>query len=126
MRAGIDLGGTKMQAIVVDDDHQVLGQARLPTPTSGGTDAVVASLAESVRQACADAGVEPSALTGIGLGSPGAIDDEAGTVANAKNLPGWTEAPVPVAKQLSEQLGVDVPVRIGNDVDVATNAEFEL
>ena len=64
MRAGIDLGGTKMQAIVVDDGHAVLGQARLPTPTSGGPDAVVASLAESVRQACADAGVEPRALTG--------------------------------------------------------------
>ncbi len=126
MRAGIDLGGTKMQAIVVDDGNDVLGQARLPTPTAGGTDAVVDSLAESVREACADAGVEASALTGIGLGSPGAIDEAAGTVANAKNLPGWTAAPVPVAEQLASRLGVGVPVRIGNDVDVATNAEFVL
>lgn len=68
----------------------------------------------------------PDRLIGIGVGSPGAIDDASGTVANAKNLPGWTEAPVPVAAQLTEQLGVSAEVRIGNDVDVATNAEFVL
>jgi glucokinase len=122
LRAGIDLGGTKMQAIVVDDDHQVLGQARLPTPTKGGPDDVIADLAESVRQACADAGVEVSKLAGVGLGSPGSIAD--GTVANARNLPGWTEKPVPVAEELGRALGTEV--RIGNDVDVATRAEFEL
>ena len=126
LRAGIDLGGTKMQAIVVDEHDEVLGQARLPTPTTGGPDGVVAALAESVEQACAQAGVAVDALAGVGLGSPGAIDDAAGTVANAKNLPGWTEAPVAVAASLAAALGTDAPVRIGNDVDVATLAEFEL
>jgi glucokinase len=125
-RAGIDLGGTKMQAIVVDAEHQVLGQARLPTPTKGGPEDVVASLAESVREACADAGVAVGDLAGVGLGSPGATDSAAGTVANARNLPGWTEKPVPVAEELGKALGIDVPVRVGNDVDVATRAEFEL
>ena len=110
LRAGIDLGGTKMQAIVVDAKHAVLGQARQPTPTSGGPKAVVAALAESVRGACEDAGIEPGrALAGIGLGSPGAIDDTAGTVANAMNLPEWPEQPVPVAARLAEALGVEVP-----------------
>jgi glucokinase len=122
LRAGIDLGGTKMQAIVVDGEHQVLGQARLPTPTKGGPDEVIADLAESVRQACADAGVDVSALAGVGLGSPGAIVD--GTVASARNLPNWPEKAVPVAARLGQALGAEV--RIGNDVDVATRAEFEL
>ena len=125
LRAGIDLGGTKMQAIVVGADHEVRGQARLPTPTSGGPDDVIAALAESVREACKDAGIEVSELAGIGLGSPGAIDEKTGTVANARNLPGWTEAPVPVAEKLGSALGVK-KVRVGNDVDVATRAEFEL
>ena len=35
MRGGIDLGGTKIQAVVVDAEHQVLGQARRPTPDRG-------------------------------------------------------------------------------------------
>jgi glucokinase len=126
LRAGIDLGGTKMQAIVVDGTQAPRGQARLPTPTSGGPDAVIGDLAESVREACRDAGVEVGQLTGIGLGSPGSIDEAAGTVATAKNLPEWPDKPVPVAKRLAKALGIDVPVRIGNDVDVATQAEFEL
>ncbi len=126
LRAGIDLGGTKAQAIVVDAGDEVLGQARLPTPTEGGPDAVIETLAESVRQACADASIEPSALAAIGLGSPGAIDDAAGTVANAKNLPDWPQSAIPVAKPLAALLKIKVPVRIGNDVDVATMAEFEL
>ena len=33
---GIDLGGTKIQTAVLDQDHSVLGSARRPTPTSGG------------------------------------------------------------------------------------------
>ena len=124
LRAGIDLGGTKMQAIVVDAGHEVLGQARRPTPTSGGPAAVVSELAAVVRDACADAKVDVRDLAGVGLGSPGSIVD--GTVGGAGNLPDWPDTPVPVAAQLADALGTDAPVRIGNDVDVATNAEFEL
>jgi len=126
LRAGVDLGGTKIQAIVVDGAHAQVGQARLPTPTSGGPDAVVESLAESVREACRDAGAGVEQLIGIGLGSPGSIDAAKGTVAGAKNLSGWPDTPVPVASKLARALGVDVPVRVANDVDVATHAEFEL
>ncbi|MEJ7892796.1 MAG: ROK family protein [Solirubrobacteraceae bacterium] len=126
LRAGIDLGGTKIQAIVVDERHAVLGQARLPTPTAGGPDAVVRDLAESVRAACADAGVGPADLRGVGLGSPGSIDAAQGTVGGARNLPQWPGTPVPVARELAEALAVAAPVRVANDVDVATNAEFVL
>ena len=33
---GIDLGGTKIQVVIVDEQNEVLGQARWPTPTEGG------------------------------------------------------------------------------------------
>lgn len=126
LRAGIDLGGTKIQAIVVDAGHEVLGQARLPTPKDGGPDAVVAALAQAVRDACADAGADLAGLYGVGLGSPGSIDEARGTVGGALNLPQWPARPVPVGGLLAEALGVEAPVRVGNDVDVATNAEFVL
>lgn len=123
LRGGIDLGGTKIQAIVADDDHQVVGEARRPTPTTGGPPDVIAALADAQREAAAAAGVETAALVGVGLGSPGDVETDAGTIAQAGNLPNW-QAPVPVAKLLGEALGSTVA--IGNDVSVATKAEFEL
>lgn len=122
-RGGIDLGGTKIQTVVVDADSNVLGQARHPTPTSGGPADVAAAMAAALREAAEAAGIEPSALNGVGVGSPGAIDADAGTVSGARNLPGW-EGSYPLADALGEQLGT--PVEIGNDVQVATDAEVAL
>jgi glucokinase len=123
LRGGIDLGGTKIQAIVVDEAHQVIGQARRPTPISGGPPDVLAALADALRGAAGDADVEPRALIGVGVGAPGRVDARAGTVANASNLPGWTNA-VDVTGALGADLGT--PVVVGNDVQVATNAERTL
>ncbi len=122
-RGGVDLGGTKIQAVVLDDADNVIGDSRRPTPTSGGPRDVVAAMGEALRDAAAAAGEDPGALSGVGVGSPGAVDASAGTVANAGNLPGWSGI-FPVGEALGAQLGI--PVALGNDVDVATLAEFEL
>ena len=53
---GIDLGGTKIQAVVVDDDHEVLGSARHPTPTTGGPADVTLAMVESMREALTEGG----------------------------------------------------------------------
>jgi glucokinase len=120
---GIDLGGTKIQAIVADESHTVVGQARRDTPHDGGPPGVVAEMAEAMRAACEAAGIDTDSLAGVGVGSPGAIDAEAGTVARAGNLPDWDD-PFPLAPLLTERLGTKV--FLGNDVDVAVEAEFEL
>src|SRR3984957_11100557 len=122
-RGGIDLGGTKIEAIVVDADNQVLGQARRPTPTEGGPEDVVEQLSEAMAEAAKAAGLETSALKGVGVGSPGSVDEAAGTVTQARNLPGWNGT-FEVAKTLGDALGT--PVKIGNDVQVAIRAEHEL
>jgi glucokinase len=118
---GIDLGGTKIQAAVIDAEHQVLGQSRQPTPTSGGPEDVASAMAEAMRAAAADAKVELSAIDGIGVGSPGVVED--GTVTSARNLPGW-EGTFALAEALTKELGPEV--KLGNDVQVATAAEFHL
>jgi glucokinase len=123
LRGGIDLGGTKIEAIVVDADNKVLGQSREPTPTDGGPAEVAKQMGEAMASAASAAGVKTKALHGIGVGSPGDVDDAAGTVANARNLPNWLE-PFELAAALSEQLGASV--HLGNDVQVATQAEFRL
>src|SRR3954467_9816510 len=96
---GIDLGGTKIQAVVVDEQHEVLGSSRVPTPTEGGPADVTEAMAGAVRDAAEQAGVEPDGLAAVGGGSPGAVDDEAGTVTSARNLPDW-EGSYPLAEKL--------------------------
>ena len=124
MRGGIDLGGTKIQSVVVDGRSKVLGEHRMPTPKDAGPEGVVWALAESIRTASQAAGIEPAALEGVGVGSPGTVDGEAGTVANAKNVvPTW-EAPVPVGAGLRDELGTRV--YLGHDVRVGSMAEFRL
>jgi glucokinase len=122
-RGGIDLGGTKIEAVVVDARNNVLGTARRPTPTSGTPAGVAQQMAGALTEAAASAGLEPSALLGVGVGSPGVIDEETGAVSGARNLPGW-EKRFELGATLSKALGTAVAV--GNDVQVATDAEFNL
>jgi glucokinase len=123
MRGGVDLGGTKIQAVVVDESHAVVGQDRSPTPTSGGPTSVVAAIADTLRGAAESANLATGALERVGVGSPGAIDQAAGTVAQARNLPDW-EGTFPLADALAASVGA--PVAVENDVQVAVIGEFEL
>jgi glucokinase len=122
-KGGIDLGGTKIEAVVTDDNNRVLGQARQSTPTRGGPPDVVAAMVAAMRAAAEAAAVTVDKLAGVGVGSPGTVDGAAGTVANARNLPNW-EAPFPLAETLTRELGV--PLQLGNDVGVAVEAEAAL
>jgi glucokinase len=121
---GIDLGGTKIQAVIVDEEHNVLGQARRPTPTEGAPQDVAEEMAQTLRDAAKAAELEPAALDGIGVGSPGTI--AGGEVSSAGNLPGW-EGTFALAAALERALGVSgISIELGNDVQVATDAEFRL
>jgi glucokinase len=123
LRGGIDLGGTKIQTAIIDAAGAVKGEARHPTPTEGGPADVAAAMAKALIEAAKAAGVESSALEGVGVGSPGDVDEKAGTVSTARNLPGW-DGSFPLAGALEKDLGTKV--RIGNDVQVATEAEYHL
>jgi glucokinase len=121
---GIDLGGTKIQCVVVDAHQKVLGEARAATPTVGGPAAVAEAMATALREAVSAAGIESaSELAGVGVGSPGAVDEKTGAVSGAGNLPDWAGS-FPLGVTLSEALGTTVT--IGNDVGVATDAELVL
>jgi glucokinase len=123
LRGGIDLGGTKIQAVVVDAENTVRGDARHPTPTTGGPEAVAAAMSDALREAAQVAGVETSSLAAVGVGAPGDVDGERGTVTSAGNLSNW-DGEFPLGAALEQSLGTRA--RLGNDVQVATDAEFEL
>jgi glucokinase len=125
VRGGIDLGGTKIQSIVVDEGTEPLGANRIPTPKDGGPKAVAEAIAASLRAAALEAGLEPGDLAGVGVGSPGSIDEAAGTVTRALNVsPEWDGA-FALRDELASRLD-GTAIRLGNDVRVGTLAEMRL
>lgn len=120
-RIGVDLGGTKIQTVVVDDSFNVLASDRRPTPKDKGPQGVIDAIIESAHAVIASAG--DVAISGLGLGSPGYIDSAEGTVSHAGNLPDWMGT-VQVAAPLQQEF--HVPVAIINDVQAAVIAESRL
>ena len=122
--AGIDLGGTKVQGAIVDEAGTLLGSAVASTPGDGGPASVVDQVAAVVRAAAANAGIGVDDLDGVGMGSAGTVSPAAGVVLEAGNLSGF-DRPVPLARLVAGALALDPPmVRLENDVNVATLAEY--
>jgi glucokinase len=119
VRVGVDIGGTKTEAVAIDADGVILQQLRLPT--GFGSAAVVESTVDAVNQLAALVGVEPRDFDSIGVGIPGAVDSETGRVAHAVNL-GLDG--LELGTELEARLGV--LVRVENDVNAAAVGAFHL
>jgi glucokinase len=120
---GIDLGGTKIAAAIIGEGHQVIAYSKQPTPDRGGPADVVRKIVETVEAAAEEAGVSTADLKGVGIGAPGSVDSATGTLSGAGNLPNW-QGSYPLGDELSKALGT--AVKVGNDVQVGTNAEYLL
>ncbi|MGZ8570951.1 MAG: ROK family protein [Actinomycetota bacterium] len=121
LTAGVDLGGTKIQTVVLRDEH-VVGGARVPTPHTGADD-VVASIVSTIHDALGAADAELPDLVAVGIGSPGAIDAARGMVSESPNVPGFQEK-VDLGPKVSAACG-GVLVAIDNDVRVAMLGEHQ-
>jgi glucokinase len=117
--AGVDLGGTKIQTIVVRGD-EIVGQARVPTPDDGA-EAIATSVVQTIRVAVDASGADPSSLRSVGVGAPGRAHE--GVVSRSPNIPGMNE-PFPLGPRISLELA-GVPVQVDNDVSVAMMGELE-
>jgi glucokinase len=120
---GVDLGGTKVLAGVVDREHKVLATAKRPTKGETGVAAVVERIAKTVRDAVREAGMEFSDVAGVCSAAPGALNPDDGIVRLAPNIEGWED--IPFAKLLSDQL-IGVPVFIENDANLGALGELTL
>src|SRR5688572_16068056 len=88
--AAIDLGGTKILAAILAPDGTVISRAKQMTHAERGSGEVVDRMADAVREAAGEAGIDPGSLEGIGVGAPGPIGADGGIVQVAPNL-GWVE-----------------------------------
>ncbi|MGY8688554.1 MAG: ROK family protein, partial [Verrucomicrobiales bacterium] len=73
---GIDLGGTKMYAVVLNDEGEVLGSARNPSNGHEGSRKGLERIVSTAQEALAAAGAEKAKIEGLGIGCPGVVDLE--------------------------------------------------
>ena len=110
---GVDLGGTKILAGVVDDRGQVERRREYPTPTAS-QDELLAGLDAAIEELLTDD------IAALGFGLPSPIDQKAGRALQAVNIP--LDESVDFRGRMRERFGL--PVGIENDANAAAYAEF--
>lgn len=116
---GIDLGGTRTKAGVVDESGKVHSKDQIKTVVDREPQAVFADIADLAARTIASAGLTPAGITAIGLGSPGTSSNVTGCIIFAGNLPtfnGWN------FRSAFSQL-FNLPLYLGNDANCAALAE---
>lgn len=116
---GVDLGGTKLLAVVFDAEYRVKGRAKKKVGKARDNDAVFEKMVEVIEDALDDAGAKAEDAVGIGIACPGPVDFENGIVLETPNLDLDNFA---VRDRLSKALGV--PVFLENDVNAGTYGEY--
>ena len=109
LKIGVDVGGTKIEAVLVDAMGTVLGSARIPA--RHGNDAVIEDIVAVAHQA---AGERFDEVRAIGVGTPGTVDSASGHVGNIVNL---DVVSLDMGPLISQRSGV--PAHVENDVNAA-------
>lgn len=121
---GVDLGGTKILAAVVDAKGRVVGRSKRKTLPKNITMAdpplIADRIAITVQEALSASGVSRAKIQAVGASAPGPVDVNTGWVARAANLPGW-ENGYDLGPELSKRL--QLPVMVDNDVNLGTLGE---
>lgn len=118
---GVDLGGTYVQVVVLSEDDERLGSARMRTPLEGDRTNVLEVMDAAVNDAVDDADLDLDDIDAVGVGTPGIVMD--GTVGGASNVPGLEER---FSLQTGLEQRLDRPVRVINDVTAAARGEHRL
>ena len=108
MRIGIDLGGTKIEGVLLDGAGETLARERVPTPSAEGYDVVLDAVARLIQGLAARPG---AAEATVGVGIPGCIDAFSGLVKNSNST-----------GLIGHPLKDDLEARLGRTVRVANDA----
>lgn len=115
---GIDLGGTFIKGGVVDSEGTIVVCDKVPTQSDKGAEAVVANIVSLCESLMKKAALNASDIVGVGIGVPGMIDSDSGSVIYSNNL-GWED--FSIADKVAQAL--ELPVKIANDANVAALGE---
>ena len=116
---GIDLGGTNIVAAVVDENGTIYGRASRKTNAPRPYQEIFTDMAECAKEAAKESGIDFSDIKSVGIGSPGAIDKDAGTVEYSNNLDFYN---VPIVSFMENLL--HKKIYIENDANAAAWGEY--
>lgn len=115
---GIDVGGTSIKGVIVDQSGQILARAKVETKAQLGVEAVINQIELTVKTLLQEGNITIHEVKALGIGTPGQIDREQGIIRDAGNL---HFKDVPLKSLLEERLYI--PVFLGNDAQLATLGE---
>jgi len=115
---GVDIGGTKVAAGLVNAEGEILARSRTPMLTTGPPSNGLAAVSTAIEALFADTS-SPSQFVAIGICAPGPLDPKTGVIINPPNLPMWHR--YPLAEEMRRVY--NVPVRVDNDANAGALAE---
>ena len=118
-RIGIDLGGTKVAAALIDGENRILYKVSAHTNAEMGNDHVSETIASLANEVCRQADITASDVERMGIAAPGAINSETGYIERAHNL---MMEHYPIVDRVGELVGIK-DIRIENDANVAALGE---
>lgn len=116
---GVDVGGTTVKLGLFDKEGNVLDKWEIPTNKANKGEAILPDIAKSILAKMDEKGIKKEDLAGIGLGAPGAVDDNGTLVGGAVNI-GWEPFNIPDAIHAY----INVPVKAANDANAAAFGEM--
>ena len=115
---GVDIGGTKVAAGLVNGEGDILARTRTPMLTTGAPSNGLAAVSTAIRGLFTDAASQ-NQIAAIGICAPGPLNPKTGVIINPPNLPIWHN--YPLAEEMRRVY--NVPVRDDNDANAAALAE---
>jgi glucokinase len=116
---GVDLGGTKIGAALVNNKGDIKEYIKSPTNAQQGKDVVIDRIKQTIHQLIEKSEINIDNILGIGIGVPGQLDAGNGLVYSAPNLPGWEG--VPICRIIEKEFRI--PVILENDANAAAWGE---
>ena len=116
---GVDLGGTNVRTLLVDENGESYSEVRGATEREQGPDYVCEKIIKQIESLDYSVCGGLKGVEGIGIGVPGPVDTIRKVMTLSSNLPGFTE--YPIAKELEDEF--NMPVYVDNDANVAGLAE---
>jgi len=113
---GVDVGGTKVAAGLVNADGEILSHQRVSMASDGPAERGLQAVLSAIAQVLPDGA---SAIAGIGICAPGPLDPKTGVILNPPNVPCWRN--FPLAEEVRKKYSV--PVKVDNDANAAALAE---